>query len=143
MSKSPTEYLHAGSAILYPILRTYGFEFQWGHSGASSGGPFASGAYVLGDRKLELHYRHSLGLVTYHFGKLSLDHASYMRSVLGSSGGNHYPGFSKEPLASFEDLRFDLEHFAGSFLLGNKEEFSRFVNVAKEWNNKQGLSRIG
>jgi hypothetical protein len=142
MLKSPTECLHEGSAILHPILRSYGFEFQLGPSGPSSGGPFASGAYVFADRKLELHFRHSLGLVTYHYGDLSLDHSSYMRSVLGSSGGNHYPGFSLEHLASFEDLRFDLEHFASAFLIGDKEEFSRCVNDANEWKGKQGFSRL-
>jgi hypothetical protein len=48
--------------MLDPILHWYGFEFHWGGSGPSSAGIFAFGAYVSGNRKLELHYRHSLGL---------------------------------------------------------------------------------
>src|SRR5579864_1402348 len=103
MLESPNECLRKGSAILDPVLCKYGFEFKWGGSGHSSGGPFAFGSFVNGDRRLELHFRHSLGLVEYHFGKLSLDHESYMRVVL-PAGGNHYPGFSEKPEAQFEDL---------------------------------------
>jgi hypothetical protein len=142
MLKSPTEHIHEGAAILDPILCKYGFEFRWGGSGHSSGGPFAFGAFVNGDRKLEFHYRHSLGLVKYHFGGLWLDHDSYMRVVLGPSGGNHYPGFSEEAHEQFEDLKFDLEHFATAFLLGQTDEFSRYVDGAKEWKSEQGFSRL-
>jgi|SRR5271165_2934614 len=142
MRKPPSECLREGSAILDPILQRSGFKFQWGGSGPSSGGPFAFGAYVLGERKLELHYRHSLGLVTYHFAEFSLDHDSYMRVLLGPRGGNHYPGFSEEPLSQFENLKFDLEHFASAFLVGDKEEFARCVKAAREWNDKKGLARL-
>jgi len=142
MLKSPTECLRKGSIILDPILRDYSFEFEWGGSGPSSGGPFAFAAYVFKERKLELHYRHSLGLVKYHFGKLALDHDSYMKAVLGRSGGNHYPGFSEGVQGQFEDLKFDLEHFASAFLLGNVDEFSRCVDGATEWKNKLGFSRL-
>jgi hypothetical protein len=142
MLKSPSECLRQGSAILDPILRDYGFEFSWGGSGHSSGGLFAFGAFVNGDRKLELHYRHSLGLVKYHFGSMSLDHDSFMRVVLGPGGGNHYPGFSEKAESQFEDLKFDLEHFAEAFLLGNLNEFSRLAKGAEEWKSKQGFSRL-
>ena len=141
MLESPNECLRKGSAILDPVLCKYGFEFKWGGSGHSSGGPFAFGSFVNGDRRLELHFRHSLGLVEYHFGKLSLDHESYMRVVL-PAGGNHYPGFSEKPEAQFEDLKFDFEHFADVFLLENAEEFSRCADGAKEWKSKQGFSRL-
>lgn len=142
MRKSPTECLREGSAILDPILHQSGFAFQWGGAGTSSGGPFAYAAYVFGGRKLELHFRHSLGLVTYHFDDLSLSHDSYMRTLLGPNGGNHYPGFTDDPLAPFEDLKFDLEHHATAFLFGNKEEFVRCVNASKEWESKKGFSRL-
>ena len=142
MRKPPTECLREGAAILGSILHRHGFEFQWGGSGPSSGGLFAFGFFVFGDRKLELHYRHSLGLVTYHFDRLSLAHDSYMRAVLGPNRGSHYPGFSEEPLAPFEDLKFDLEHHATAFLLGDKQEFSRCVNASKEWESNKGFSRL-
>jgi len=142
MLESPSQCLRNGSAILDPILCNYGFKFSWGGSGPSSGGPFAFGAFVNGDRKLELHYRHSLGLVKYHFGDLSLDHDSYMKVVLGPDGGNHYPGFSAEAKLQFEDLKFDLEHFAVAFLLGNLDEFSRLAKRAEEWKSQRGFSRL-
>jgi hypothetical protein len=142
MLKSPNECLRKGSAILHPVLCKHGFEFKWGGSGHSSGGPFAFGAFVNGERKLELHYRHSLGLVRYHFGKLSLDHESYMRVVLGPDGGNHYPGFSEKSEAQFEDLKFDLEHFAAAFLLENAEEFSRYAEDANQLRSKLGFLRL-
>jgi hypothetical protein len=65
-----------------------------------------------------------------------------MRVVLGPGGGNHYPGFSAESRLQFEDLKFDLEHFAGAFLLGNLDEFSRLAKGAEEWKSKQGCSRL-
>ena len=140
MAESPNECLRKGSEILNPVLCKYGFEFKWGGSGHGSGGPFAFSAFVNGERKLELHYRYSLGLVKYHFGKLSLEHDAYMRVILGPSGGNHYPGFSDDSQTQFEDLKFDLEHYASAFLLGNAEEFSHHAVAARDL--KQGFSRL-
>jgi len=131
MKKTPAEYLGEGCAILDPLLNHFGFKFEFGGSGAGSGGPFAFGNYVSGDRRLELHYRSSLGLVTYHFADISLDHPSYMKAVLGTDGGNRYPGFSDEPLAPFEGLKSDLENYASAFLLGDKKQFADYANSSK------------
>ena len=65
-----------------------------------------------------------------------------MWAVLGADGGNQYPGFSEEPLAAFEGLKFDLEHFASAFLLGNKEQFARYAKAADEWKRKSGFARL-
>jgi hypothetical protein len=86
---SPIDILREDCAILDPVLCTHGFEFQIGGSGRSCGGLFAFGAYLNADRKLDLRYRASLGLVVYHFGSLSLDQDSYMRVLLGPEGGYH------------------------------------------------------
>jgi hypothetical protein len=142
MKKQPMEILLEGRHAIDPVLAQHGFTFQQGSSGASSGGESANGAYVNGNRKLELHYRFSLGLVTYHFEKASLDHTSYMRVLLGDKGGNKYPGFSDDPLAAFESLAYDLEHFAAAFLEGNFDEFARVVAVAEEWNKIPGFARL-
>ena len=138
----PIDILREGRAILEPVLCTHGFEFQIGGSGRSCGGLFAFGAYINADRKLDLHYRASLGLVVYHFGSLSLDHDSYMRVLLGPEGGNHYPSFSEDPLAPFEGLRFDLEHFASAFLLDDAQEFARCVRAAEKWESTKGFARL-
>jgi len=142
MKKEPIEILREGRRALDSVLTQYGFSFQDGSSGPSSGGEYASGVYVNGNRKLEIHYRFSLGLVTYHFGEISLDHPAYMRVLLGDKGGNKYPGFSDDPLVAFENLAYDLQHFARAFLEGNSEEFARCVTAAEEWKKIPGIARL-
>jgi len=142
MGKQPNEILSEGRSLLDPVLVPQGFSFVDGPSGKGSGGPFASATYVNGDRKLELHYRHSLGLVTYHFGEESLDHESYMRSALGAPGGNRYPDFSDDPLDAFRDLAYDLQTFAGAFLNGEYEEFVRCVKASTAWKQTPGFARL-
>jgi len=115
--------LAAGRAVLEPVLAPEGFEWVPGGAGHSSGGQFASGSFVRGTRRLELHFRFSLGLVTYHVGGTSLDHESYMRVVLGGKGGNQYPGFSSDPMDGFRHLAHDLREFGQAFLSGSGEEF--------------------
>lgn len=113
-----SEILQSGAGILSALMTSKSFVYLPGTTGSSSGGNFASGAYVREDRKLEIHYRHGLGLVTYHIGANSLRHETLMRALLGPDGGNHYPGFSDDPLDAFRDLLYDLEHFAEDFLNG-------------------------
>ena len=117
------ETFRAGCKILDVIMNPHGFFLIEGASGNSSGGNFASGEYVKGNRRLEIHFRYSLGLVAYHIGNLSLTHEAYMRVLLGKSGGNQHPGFSNDPLDGFRHLGNDLVHFCGDFLNGSDEEF--------------------
>jgi hypothetical protein len=132
MEKPPVEILREGRSVLDPVMHRHGFSFKDGLAGSSSGGPSASGVYVNGNRKLEIHFRFSLGLVTYHFGRTYMDHESYMHTLLGTNDGNKYPGFSEDPLDAFKGLAYDLENFATAFLIGNFEEFSRCVIAAEE-----------
>src|ERR1700739_4426502 len=111
MKTAPIEILREGRTLLDPVMNRHGFSFEDGLAGASSGGAYASGSYVNGDRSLEIHFRFSLGLITYHFGRTSLDHESYMHALLGTNGGNKYPGFSEDPLDAFKGLAYDLENF--------------------------------
>ncbi len=124
------ETLHAGREVLDPTMRRYGFRWFPGQSGSSSGGDFASGEYAKGSRRLELHFRHSLGLVTYHIGGVSVSHVDYMRVVLGKEGGNQYPGFSDDALDGFRHLRDDLECHCDAFLTASDEEFRRIAQEA-------------
>jgi hypothetical protein len=116
---NPGEILRAGAEILRPVMEPSGFAFVEGPSGGSSGGRFARGDFVRGDRRLELHLRYSLGLVTYHVGPYLAPHEAYMRELLGGRGGNRYPGFSDDPLDGFRNLAHDLATFAGDFLTGD------------------------
>jgi hypothetical protein len=142
MNMSRIEILREGRGILDPVMHRHGFSFKDGPAGPSSGGPYASGAYVSGNRKLEIHFRHSLGLVTYHCGETSLDHESYMHALLGTNGGNRYPGFSEDPLDAFRGLAYDLENFATAFLNGNFQEFACCATAADERKKTPGFARL-
>jgi hypothetical protein len=98
------------------VLRTQGFQFEFRGEGVGFGGSFAWGEFVRGDRRLELHYRHNLGLVTYHLGEHRASHQAYMKE-LGVWGRNRYPGYSTGS-GVFRDLAHDLE-FAEEFLVGD------------------------
>jgi hypothetical protein len=142
MKMPPIEILREGRSLLDPVMHRHGFSFKDGPAGRSSGGHYASGVYVNGNRRLEIHFRYSLGLVTYHFGRTSLDHESYMHALLGTNGGNKYPGFSEDPLDAFRGLAYDLENFATAFLNGNSEEYSRCVIAAEERKKIPGFARL-
>jgi len=142
MKMTPVDMLREGCGLLEPVMRRHGFSFKEGPAGVSSGGPSASGVYVNENQKLEIHFRFSLGLVTYHFGPTSLDHESYMHALLGTNGGNKYPGFSEDPFDAFKGLASDLENFATAFLNGNFEEFSRCVKATEERKKIPGFARL-
>jgi hypothetical protein len=120
------ERLAAGVRLLTPLMEAHGFSFTPLASGPGSGGWSASGEFRREDRaglrRLELHYRHSLGLVTYHVDEGSLSHTDYMRAL---KANNQYPGFSTDPLDGFRHLLHDLEHYANDFLSGGDDEFAR------------------
>ena len=136
------EILQRGADILAPVLVPHGFQFGIVSSGSSSGGAFAHGEFVRGDRQLELHFRFSLGLVTYHIGSLSLAHADYMRALLGRSSGSHYPGFSDEPLVQFEALRQDLVEHCSDFLAGTGEQFRQCVERHRHYESLSPLQKM-
>ncbi len=136
------ETFRAGCKLLDEVMNPHGFLLVEGASSSSSGGNFASGEYIRGDRRLEIHFRYSLGLVTYHIGDLSLTHEAYMRTLLGKNGGNQYPGFSNDPLDGFRHLGHDLAHFCGDFLNGSGEEFERCVVKAKEQEKIKGFKAL-
>ena len=114
---SPKEALLDGAKILDAVLLPKGFRFQFRKEGKGSGGNFAWGEFVREDRRLELHFRQSLGLVRYHVGDQSAFHESYMRE-LGGWDQCRYPGFSEDPAAAFHDLAHDLG-LADDFLSGS------------------------
>ena len=87
---TPLETLRKGTEILGPVLSANGFTYCEGRPGHGSGGEYASGKYVKDDRILEIHFRHSLGLVTYQIGFESIRHEVFMRALLGQGTGNHY-----------------------------------------------------
>jgi hypothetical protein len=136
------EILQRGADILTSVLGPHGFRFGIVSSGSGSGGAFANGEFVRGDRRLELHFRYSLGLVTYHIGPLSLAHDDYLRALLGRSSAGHYPGTSHEPLAGFELLRQDLVEHCSDFVIGTGEQFRQCLERHRHYESLSPLQRM-
>jgi hypothetical protein len=120
---NPAEALREGAAILDEVLVPLGFQFIFGGDGKSSGGPYSQGNFVRGNRRLEVHFRLSLGLVRYHIGAVNASHDAYM-SELGVRGKCNYPGYSDDFRDAFRDLAHDLA-FAEDFLSGEGTALSR------------------
>ena len=115
----PKDVLLDGVKILDLVLVPKHFRFLFREEGKGSGGEFAWGEFVHGNRRLEVHLRLSLGLVRYYVGNQSASHESYMRE-LRVWDQYRYPGFSSDPAAAFRDLVHDLG-FADDFLSGSAE----------------------
>jgi hypothetical protein len=128
--KNPLETLKAGVQILKGLMSKHRFSDSLIAAGKGSGGTYASAEFLRSDRRLEVHFRCSLGLVTYHVGNVSLSHEDYMWSVIGKRGASHYPGFSKDPLDGFRDLRRDLEEYGAAFLTGTDADFLKCAQHA-------------
>lgn len=124
----PQAVLLDGVEILTQALAPHGFSTVQGPIGRGSGGYFASGDFVRGDRRLELHFRYGLGLVAYHLGDASIDHETYLRA-LGKWPDRRYPDFSQDPLESFRALAHDLTRFCSDFLSGPGTEFKAFATA--------------
>lgn len=122
MATNAQTTLMDGAEILARVLQPHGFIFKSEASGKGSGGEFSSGAFSRDNRRLELHFRDSLGLVSYHIDRYSLDHETYMR-LLDVYGRNEYPGFPKCPLESFHHLAADIQKYCESFTSGDGEQF--------------------
>jgi hypothetical protein len=134
--------LQRGVEILAPALVPHGFRFEFRRTDKGSGGYFAWGEFVRGDRRLALHFRHALGLVTYHLGNDVIAHEDFMRVVLGGARTNEYPGFSEDPLDGFRHLRHDLEKFAAPFVTGSDAEFQAIMQQARLHPPVRGLRAL-
>ena len=140
--RGPGEILQVGRQLLDPVLEAHGFTWVAGESGSSSGGAFASGEYVRGNRRLEIHFRYSLGQVAYHLDETRVEHAPYMRVLLGPGGGNQYPGFSNDPVDAFHHLAHDLGKYCAAFLSGSDREFGDIAGQVEADSKITGLKRL-
>ena len=119
----PSETLIAGADIIGPALP--GFHFVLRGADTGSGGPYAWGEFIRADRRLELHFRWSLGLVTYHVGAQALGHEAYLRALGIRPGDHRYPGFSDDPLEGFRHLVHDVGAFMSEFVTGDAATLRR------------------
>src|ERR1043166_1402075 len=86
-------------------------------TGIGSGGTYAHGNFIAGDRIIELHFRYSL-LVYYRVGKIALTHEDYI-DLLSKHGQNKYPNFSDDKQESFQCLLSDLKSLLTDFTENN------------------------
>jgi hypothetical protein len=129
MPIQPKEALLDGAKILGSILVPNGFEFHFHGEENGSGGKSARGEFVRKDRRIELHFRRSLGRIRYHVRRWSASHESYMRE-LGTWTECRYPGFSENPIDAFHELAHDLK-FAEDFLSGHAARLKQAAAMEK------------
>lgn len=137
---TPKESLIAGALVLAPVLEVARFAFEFRGESQGSGGASAWGEFVRLERRLELHYRYSLGLVSYHARSNKVSHEQYMRE-LGVWERCRYPGFSSEHLGVFHDLAHDLA-FAKDFLSGNASVLESAAKRASAAEAKQRVQLL-
>jgi hypothetical protein len=130
MNRDVRTLLESGSELLKPLLVRHGFAYRTLAAGNSSGGQFAGAEFRRQSRRLEYHFRYSLGMVRYHLDAHSMAHQEYMRSVIGRPNAGHYPGFSSDPIDAFRDLLLDLEEYCIDFLEGSDQILLRRIENA-------------
>ena len=117
---TPEQHLSEGVKVLSPYLEPLGFRFELKGTGKSSGGTFAYGHFIKRgrlfgrQRKIELHFRFSLGLVSYTVGDLVLSHQDFV-DLLDKHGKNKYPNFSDDPQDAFHCLLWDIKNILNDF----------------------------
>jgi hypothetical protein len=127
--RDPKSELEAGIAILDPALSPHGFTFHFQNAGRGSGGNFAWGKFVRGDRSLDLHHRWGLGIIQYNIADLSIDHSAYLKAL----GVDNQSDLLSTPLESeldrYRSLRSDLENFCSDFLAGPATEWAAIASA--------------
>ncbi len=135
--RDPRSQLESGVAILDPALLPHGFVFHFQDAGRGSGGNFAWGKYVRGDRSLDLHHRWGLGIIQYNIADLSMDHAAYLKS-LGVDDQSDLPSIPLESgLDRYHALRSDLDNFCSDFVTGPATEWAAAARVDGERRSEQ------
>jgi hypothetical protein len=109
--------LDAGAKIVGTVIEPHGFVWALGKTHGGHPGNAARGAFVKGNRQLDLGFRWSLGPVTYWVGTTSVNHEVLMKYT-GHHAEAEYPGYSTDPLDAFRHLASDLKKFGGDFMFG-------------------------
>ena len=144
---SASALLLRGVVELTEVLGPAGFEFVQTEDEVTTGGAFASGEFLRGDRRLELQVRSALTLVKYHFDEESMSHDDLVRGVRALEAiaeEGQYPGFSSDPMVGFRHLRHDIERFGAIFLRGGAKAFralNKWVSKHPKKNDFAGLDR--
>lgn len=138
---NPRSELEKGVNLLLPALEPSGFKYEFKVEGQGSGGPFASGYFISGNKYLELSFRYSLGCVEYKVSNTVFSHSDYMDAI-GVRNKAKYPGFSSDPIKAFEHLAYDISNFAEVFLSGSEDEFTQLINFYKHKPKRSGFAAL-
>lgn len=130
--REAAKVMQDGVMILDAVLVCHGFTATKIKTSESSGGSYASCEFKRWNRRLQLHFRNSLGLVEYKVGSISLSHEDFMWAVQGRRGASHYPGFSDDPLDAFRRLAVDLTEHGLTFLNGSVSDFAAHAEHSRE-----------
>jgi hypothetical protein len=98
-----------------PSLTEHGFALTATQSGFGSGGPYEVGVWTRGDRRFSISLRYDSLAVGYRIGDIGMDHAAYMRALLGPAGPNLFPSYSHDAAAASVALGHDLRHHCDDF----------------------------
>jgi hypothetical protein len=128
-ARDPVSVMMAGAAILADEHSPAGFTFRLTGYGRSSGGDFAAARFTRGEQYLEIHFRYSLGLVTYGWGDSLLSHADYLAG-LAETGA--YPGYGTGPLDAFRHLARDLAGPLSGFRDRDRSGYERSLQAARQ-----------
>ena len=119
-----------------------GFKFELIATGKGSGGHFSYGHFIkegasFGETKrIELHFRYSLGLVGYYIDDVGLSHQEYIDFV-GKHGQSKYPNFSDNPQDAFNCLLWDLQNLLNDF---TENDARIFKQKMADIRHQQGMS---
>ena len=116
MRREPSDMMTEGATHLAPVLAPLGFTFRIVGTGASSGGPFCEAEFAGADRRVELHFRHAVGMVRWHIGDTSASHGAYMEA-LGRSAS--YPQSQDDEMEGFRCLARDFSLIRTDFIEGD------------------------
>ncbi len=129
---------------LNPILNPLGFVFEYSGSGAASAGPFASGFYVNGEKKIGLIYRSiaGFGSVIYEYRQWGATHSDLMKH-LGKQDESKlkydehkYLSYAKDGGSMFEALVYDIQNFGLEFLTNSDTQFGKILKeISKTHDN--------
>jgi hypothetical protein len=125
----PMDLLQRGSSLLAPILESHGFALVEATIVDGSGGSAAVGRWAKTDRSIETHVRGALGIVDYTWGTDRISHKDYLRA-LGLRGA--YPGFSSDPIQSFQHLAEDLRGVAAPVLQLTRNQFGDLLRMVSD-----------
>ncbi len=120
-----------GATHLASVLDPLGFTFRVVRTGPSSGGPFCEAEFAGVNRRVELHFRHSVGMVRWHIGDISASHGAYMEA-LGRSAS--YPRSQDDEMEAFGCLARDFSLIRTDFIEGDGGVLAKAA-VAEEAHN--------